>query len=121
MPDKVEKAIGFRMFHGALVVVSMKAIAEMRATSYADDELDEREKKQTYATELSFGLDPNNEDEMLDWAQNNLDWDEVKSYASQITEPDPEVIAADCEDGWCNRSDIITITDGKPLPRRRKL
>lgn len=38
------------------------------------------------------------DEQIADWAQNNMGWDEVKAHAKQVKEPQ----TPDYEDGWVN-------------------
>ena len=38
------------------------------------------------------------DEQIADWAQNNMNWDEVKAHAKQVKEPQPP----DYADGWVN-------------------
>ena len=48
-----------------------------------------------YQEEFEFTM--NDEDELIDWAQNNMNWDEVKQQAVKVS--DGEI---DWQDGWVN-------------------
>ena len=44
------------------------------------------------------------DDIILDWGRNNMDWDEVKEHAILVINPD-----VDYDDGWLNGNKFINI------------
>lgn len=48
--------------------------------------------------------------EIIDWASNNMDWDDVEIYADQVGDPEPP----DYQDGWVNGKKLI-VQIGEPV------
>ena len=65
-------------------------IAENRAKYYA-----ERKGKELYLEEYEFTL--NDDSILIDWATNNMDWEDVSQYATIIEKPE-----VDYQEGWIN-------------------
>lgn len=86
---------------GSMWDVPISVIAKNRAEYYATKEPPYEE---TYKIELKYALE--NEEEIIDWAQNNMDWDDVKNFARlfKISVLTPE----DFDEGWANgEHDIV--------------
>lgn len=79
------------MGEGYVYDVPVQIIADDRDANYADDEED------TIGFILNGSLDEYN---IKDWATNNMNWDDVKQYATRV-----EVAhTVDHQDGWVNGS-----------------
>lgn len=73
--------------------VPAKIIAENRAKYYANLEPPSQE---TYETEYEYTM--NDKAELVDWAHNNMNWDEVEKFAKQANVEIP----VDFQEGWVN-------------------
>ena len=88
----MEKFLRVTMPDGSLWDVPARVIADNRAKYYAEGDPGE------YEEEFRFTMDDNFE--LRDWAANNMDWDEVKSYAVKVEEPPQQ--EPDYQEGWVN-------------------
>lgn len=79
---------------GSKWAVPVKVIAESRAAYYAKDFGGDIEKSISNDTEPLFESD---EYEIEDWAQNNMNWDDVVGRAACIKPPE-----CDYQEGWIN-------------------
>ncbi len=68
-------------------------IANHRASYFAGQS---KSPADTYKEEYEFGMEYDSE--LQDWAENNLNWSQVKGYAVKVEGPHP----VDYEDGWTN-------------------
>jgi len=85
MPDKMTWAIPVRI------------IAESRAWHYAEvDDISFEES----LNEDTLPLFEQDEYEIIDWAQNNMNWEDVKEFATLIHIP--RTTEEDYQEGWCN-------------------
>jgi hypothetical protein len=85
------KYIRVTMPDGSKYDVPAFLVAENRALYYT-----EKEGSGVYNVEYKFTME--NDDELLDWAANNMDWVDVKKYAIKVdTEKD-----TDFQEGWLN-------------------
>lgn len=84
------KVLTVRFSNGRRFRIPAEVIAKHRANYYAN-----REEDTEFADELEYGL--SDEYVLIDWASNNMNWDDVKDEATEI-EPD------ECEkrDEWTN-------------------
>ena len=75
---------------GSKYDVPAKIIAENRAAYY-----NERDEDTTYEEEFDYTME--DDGELIDWATNNMDWDEVSDHAvlAGISQPD-------YQEGWVN-------------------
>ena len=82
---------------GSVFMIKAEEIALNRALYYSDKHVGPRgEKEKILAEEMKMALE--DDAEMIDWAKNNMNWDDVKQYANQLKAPD----AVDYQDGWVN-------------------
>lgn len=73
-------------------------IAKDRAEFYKED---------GYQEEYDFAME--NDYILLDWAMGNMDWDDVKQFATKVEQPDKEV---DFQEGWINgEKEIVDIEE----------
>lgn len=72
---------------GSRWAVPLEMIADNRHAAYTDDSLE--------ATLHYLDRHP---DEAIDWARNNMNWEDVKRHATQIDGP----ARVDFQDGWVN-------------------
>jgi len=88
----MSKVLRVEMDDASVWVVDPKPIARDRADYYTEKdgfEIGSEEWKQEY----DFSL--NDEDELIDWAQNNMNWSELKAVMVRAPEPD-------YSEGWLN-------------------
>lgn len=80
--------------------IPAKFIAEQRAEYYATRDC-EKDKSLNYSTvfteEVKYAL--KNEYEIVDWAENNMNWCDVKDMATELPSKKKEL---DFEDEWSN-------------------
>ena len=74
--------------------VPAEMIAKNRAKYYGGKEGSER-----YKDEYNIILE--DDFELMDWASNNMDWDEVKAFAKKVKEADP-ILEEDFQECWMN-------------------
>jgi hypothetical protein len=97
------KYLRVEMPDGSRWDVPAHLIAEDRARYYADRETPGPERSKTYLEELNYTL--KNDDELADWAANNMDWSDVQ-HAATLAVPRPDEV--DFQEGWVNgEKDVI--------------
>ena len=77
-------------------------VAESRAKYYAAKDTGSTEGEayeRSLAEELEYTL--RDEDEITDWAANNMNWSDVEAHAKIVTAA-PELNDDDKQEGWCN-------------------
>lgn len=80
---------------GSVWAVPADLVAEPRAKYYAEHDAREgADYDNVYARELRTSAS-----NLIDWAQNNMDWEEVQPNATMIAAPDSHV---DYQEGWIN-------------------
>ena len=94
-------------------VVPISIIAKDRATYYADldaerDGLTKEERDKRYDEEYRYAME--DEDEIFDWAPNNMDWKDVKEYAIEIGAE--KLSERGYQEGWCNGDKQIVEVEG---------
>lgn len=93
------KELQVQMPDGSWWGVPAMEIARARTDHYSllgEDDFD-------YDRELNYTLD--NNDELIDWAENNMNWDDVAATARLVA----EAPACDFDDGWTNGTkEVIT-------------
>lgn len=80
--------------------VPAQIIAENRARYYAKRASGEEsgaEYEKVHEAELACGL--HDDDEILDWAANNMNWSDVEAYAVRLELP---AVKVDYQEGWVN-------------------
>lgn len=92
------------MSDGSKWAVTVLAIAQHRAECYAD----RFDSFMQSLDEDTIPLFEGNEDEVEDWARNNMDWADVKDVAVCVSPPD-----CDYEDGWANGEHELTTNQPK--------
>jgi hypothetical protein len=80
--------------NGSKWAVPVGVIAENRIQTYVEDERNTKSHKELYAETWELFQD---EDEIADWAQNNMDWKDMKE-AECVLDPSPP----DYESEWPN-------------------
>ena len=88
MSQSTERYFFITMFDGSEWAVPVGVIAAHRTLTMGTGEIGEAS-----TTELF-----EDDEQIADWAQNNMGWDEVKAHAKQVKEPQPP----NYEDGWVN-------------------
>lgn len=94
-----EKYLRVTMPDGSRWDVPARIIAEDRAKYYArvDADAGEGTYEDNYASEYQVTLE--SDDDLKDWAANNMNWSDVASQAQRMQEPPPLV---DMQEGWTN-------------------
>lgn len=88
------KMLSIEMPDGSKWGVPLKLIQDDYVSNYPED----------FPDEASLNLLDN--DDLVEWAANNMDWDDVKDQAVMLKRPDP----VDYQDGWVNgESNIIEV------------
>lgn len=60
----------------------------------------------SYRAHYTQDTDPLTDDDLTDWAQNNMNWADVKAQARQVSDADP----SNMEDSWCNGElDVVEV------------
>lgn len=86
------------MSNGSKWDVPFLIIASYRAKYYARKDSGKtsgEEYERIYQAEMKIGMEE--EEMMVDWAENNMDWSDVKEYSSKFSDAEP-----DFQDGWVN-------------------
>lgn len=102
----LDKYLEVEMPDNSRWAVPIRLIAEHRAAYYAKADFDE------FGGDVALSLKEDTEPlfesdhyEIEDWAQNNMNWKDVKPHAKQIA-----LAKIDWEDGWCNgEKRVITL------------
>jgi len=93
------KVIRTHMPDGSVWDVPAGIVGRDRAKYYADKE----KGKNQYEEELEYILSKDGEDDLLDWAANNMNWADVKEYAMPVPIiMDPRDMDKNHQEGWCN-------------------
>ena len=74
---------------GSSWAVPVQVIADNRDEAYGD------EREDTVFRVRKCGMDPR---DLKEWAENDMNWDEVEPYAQQVSGP----CAPDFQEGWTN-------------------
>lgn len=103
--SEARKELRVTMPDGSVWAVPAQVVAENRARFYADEQPTSAP-DHGYAEELAYTLSDNVE--LIDWAETNMNWDDVKDHARQAEEPDP----VDYQEGWVNgEKEVVEIMD----------
>ena len=82
--------------------VLAEPIARARAEYYAEHgdgyTKGSPEYKKCMESETAYALSGDGEADLIDYAQNNMDWDDVKASAVKVEDPDQ----VDYQEGWVN-------------------
>lgn len=102
-----KKYLRVTMNDGSRWDIPAEVIAKDRSEYYAKRDADngEGEYNLLYDEEMDYIL--SNDDELKDWASNNMNWSEVKEHAKKVEEPSD----IDWEDGWCNGNKKVVEKD----------
>lgn len=94
-----EKQLHVTMPDGSVWTVPARLVAEKRATFYAEKRtgatkgvVDEQEYRE------EFELTMSNPHVLIDWAKDNMNWEDVAAEAMQVNGPP----APDYQEGWVN-------------------
>lgn len=87
------KVLRITMPDGSEWEVPASIIAKHRASYYG-----ETEGPEGYRKEYEHAMKSN--DELLDWAPNNMDWKDVSEHAKQVLPPNPPEV--DFQEAWLN-------------------
>jgi hypothetical protein len=93
----MDKVIQVRFSDGSLWEIPVLTIAADRARYYALKESDTKEAVTVFLDEIVYTL--RSDDTLLDWANNNMDWDDVSSEAMMVEKPP---MVADFKAEWSN-------------------
>lgn len=93
----MKKYIRITMPDGSLWDVPADIVADNRAEYYKEDGYDD---------EFQYAME--DDSILFDWAAGNMNWDDVKEYATQFFPPDTE---ANFQEGWVN-GDKKTVMKG---------
>lgn len=90
------KQIHVTMPDGSVWAVPAELVAEPRARYYAKvDASRGADFDEAYAHEMEHA----DADDLIDWAHNNMDWEDVQANAKLVVTPDSHV---DYQEGWVN-------------------
>lgn len=97
MKERTKKYLRVTMPDSSVWDVPAEIVAKDRASYYKEkDPTSYGTPERTYTAEFDITMD--DEYELIDWARNNMDWDDVKEFAVEDTEPDEP----DFQEGWLN-------------------
>ena len=101
------KVLRVEMPDGSKWDVPAELIAESRARYFAKHDAGGDEKTEEYlkAYTEEFETTMNDEYELMDWASNNMDWEDVKDSAKKFSDGD----APDYQDGWTNGDKWVVV------------
>lgn len=90
----LNKVVIVTMPNGDRYRIPCVVVARARAIHYSEkdareDNLTDEQKKERYLEELKYTLENNNEIE--DWLENNMDWDDVSLYARLLQREPPSL------------------------------
>lgn len=85
------KTVRVTFSNGEVWDIPAAVIADARAVYYED-----RDPNTTYTDEFCFTMGDNSE--LLDWASNNMNWEDVKEEARLVSNPE----SIDYESEWIN-------------------
>lgn len=85
------------MSDGSVWAIPIEVIAKHKAKSDFERSVQDYEDYEECLSDVKSLFD-NNPYEVCDWASNNMNWDEVQSYAKMIKSPDP----SDYQEDWVN-------------------
>lgn len=86
---------------GSEWAVPVRVVAESHAKYYAKNYEGDTDAAMKLHTAPLFDSDA---DAITDWAENNMNWADVKDWAKQVKEPD----CVDFDDGWVNGEKSIS-------------
>ena len=90
--------------------VPAELVAHKRAVYYAEPKLSQEhgngEYKKVFKREFDYAYNKDTS-ELLDWAENNLNWEDVAQFAKRADQPPP----VDYQDGWVNGDKEIIVVE----------
>lgn len=100
-----ERIIIVEMPDGSRWGVPARLVAEDRSAYYAAKDtknapVDSEEYKSVFAAEYEYIMQDN--DEMRDWARNNMNWSDVSAHARKLGDAE-----CDYDEGWANGKMIV--------------
>lgn len=98
MSTATKDTIRLKMPDGRLYEIPVQAIAENRARCYVDEFEGSLNRSLEEDTLPHFA---ESDYAVIDWAKNNMNWQEVVLFARIVSEPQP-VSPAGMQDGWMN-------------------
>jgi hypothetical protein len=102
MPKRIEVT----MPDGSVWAVPAELVAENRARYYATRDTSASSGEafdHAYGRELEIAL--RQHDDLIDWGENNMNWEDVQPNATMIVTPDSHV---DYQEGWVNGEKRVT-------------
>jgi hypothetical protein len=90
------KKIRVKFDNGEKWEIPLKFIAENRAKYYMGRAEEKGEDDFNYEEEIEFVM--NDDYEGIDWAENNMNWEDVKDVTKKVSEPNQD----DLQEQWCN-------------------
>jgi hypothetical protein len=98
------KYIHVTMPDGSKWRVKAEIVAASRATYYASDGRTPREAAR-WGLENIYAM--THDDELLDWAANNMNWTDVSRVAERVPEPTPGMSPEQFQEGWVNGGKVV--------------
>lgn len=95
-----EKSILVTMPDKSVWKVRAETVVVDRAKYYANQEKGGRTYEEVFDEEYRTGMSDN--DEILDWAANNMDWEDVKFGAKKLPQPEQQLTPLEFQEGWVN-------------------
>lgn len=98
----MEKFILVTMPDGSIWKVRAERVIVDRATYYAqqDSAKGERPYEEIFDEEYTYGRGHN--EEILDWAANNMNWSDVAHGAVKLPQPEKQLTPEQFQEGWVN-------------------
>lgn len=108
-----EKQLHVSMPDGSVWAVPARVIAEKRAAYYAEHDTGQKsgpEYDEVFRQEVELALD--DPAEVIDFARNSMDWEDVATHAKQVKPASP----VDFQEGWVNGD--MEIVEGSTKPSK---
>ena len=105
--NSMKKIIRIEMPDGSLWDVPAEIVAHNRAKYYADKDTGEtcgEKHTKAYLHELEYTL--RDDDELTDWAANNMNWEDVQASATMY-----QAGSCDYQEGWVNGHKTIIVAE----------
>ncbi len=103
-----EKYLRTTMLDGSKWDIPIDLIADARARYYAKrgiEKGDKRPYQEIFKKEFVYAM--NDSSVIIDWAENNMNWSDVKFYARLVDKTPKQK----WEEGWCNGNKEIIVKD----------
>jgi hypothetical protein len=101
--EAMKQSIQIEMPHGEIWDVPVMAVARDRATHFADEYDGDVERS---LREETLPLFEYSDYEILSWAENNMNWFDVKEFAVKIKDV-PPLTERDFQEGWTNGNKVL--------------